>query len=75
MGIAARWLAARAYTRQSNSVKIRKKAKKSRTPAAPPILPNSGRDLKRPQIDSLYAKVGALRPVDDESIDPPKTES
>ncbi len=65
-------------------MKIRKKAKKNgpppRPPAAPPILPNSGRDFKSPKIeslkiDTLYAKVAALRIVDDDDMDaPPKTE-
>ena len=53
-------------------MKIRKKAKKKRATAAPPILPNSGRDLTRPKIDSLYAKVAALRVVDDD-MDAPST--
>jgi hypothetical protein len=43
-------------------VKIRKKAKKSR---APQILPNSARDLHRPKIDALCAKVAAFQVVDE----------
>jgi len=51
------------------TVKIRKKAKKSRdphkSPAAPQILPNRARDLHRPKIDALCAKVAAFQLVDD----------
>jgi len=60
-------------------VKIRKKGKKSvaprHTPVAPPILPSSSRDLKRPKIDAFCAKIAALPIVDDEMVEPAKTES
>jgi hypothetical protein len=51
-------------------VKIRRKATKVRggkTKDALPlqILPNSGRNLKRPKIDAFVARVTALPVVDD----------
>ncbi len=60
-------------------VKIRKKGKKSgaprRTPVPQPILPGSSRDLKRPKIDAFCAKITALHVVDDDMVEPAKTES